>query len=57
MLVATALGLLMLFGSMAASDMGNATLTAVCSYFWAVWPIGGILCAIASVAMKRPEAK
>ena len=57
MLVATALGLLMLFGSMAASDMGNATLTTVCSYFWVVWPIGGILCAIVSVAMRNPEAK
>lgn len=52
MLVATAIGLLMLFASQAAADAGNATVKAVCSYFWVSWVIGGIACAIASVALK-----
>ncbi|MBQ9002801.1 MAG: helix-turn-helix transcriptional regulator, partial [Eggerthellaceae bacterium] len=57
MLAATALGLLLLFGGMAASDAGNPGLATVCAYFWVVWPIGGIACGIASLAMKAAADK
>lgn len=42
---------------MAASDAGNSTLATACSYFWVVWPIGGIACAIAVLAMKAAAGK
>ena len=52
MLVATIVGLLALFGGMAAYSAGNSTLGVVCGYFWVAWPIGGIGCAIATLAMR-----
>ena len=57
MLVATIIGLLMLFGSLAASDAGNSAALVICSYFWVAWPIGGIGCAIASLAMRAAAEK
>ncbi len=54
MLVATIIGLLLLFGGMAARSAGaSATVTnLMLGYFWVVWPIGGIACAIIVAAMK-----
>lgn len=57
MLTATALGLLLLFGGSAASDAGNSALVTVCSYFWVVWPLGGIACGITSLAMRAAADK
>ena len=57
MLVATIIGLLMLFGTMAASDAGNSGLVVICSYFWVSWIIGGIACAIATLAMRAAAEK
>ena len=57
MLAATALGLLLLFVGMAASDAGNSGLATVCAYFWVVWPVGGIACVITSLAMKAAAGK
>ena len=57
MLVATVIGLLMLFGGFAASDAGNFAMVVICSYFWVAWPIGGIACAIASLAMRAAAEK
>ena len=52
MLSATALGLLLLFGGQAASHAGNPMGSVLSSYFWVVWPIGGIACGITSLAMR-----
>ena len=57
MLVATIIGLLMLFGGMAAADAGNSALASLCAYFWVAWPVGGIACAIASLAMRAAATK
>lgn len=46
MLLATALALILLFGSM--GDAGHG----VNRMFWVPWPIGGVLCAVASVAFQ-----
>ena len=55
MLVATALGLLMLFGGMAASSEGLPHAGMLLGFFWVVWPIGGILCAIVTLAMRAGQ--
>ena len=50
MLIATVLALLMLFG-------GLATGANVGSFFWIPWPIGGLLCAIVSVAVDMRSSE
>ena len=57
MLTATALGLLLLFGGAAAADAGMQLGRTMCTFFWVVWPIGGILCAIATLAIKASAGK
>lgn len=52
MLIATALGLLMLFGGWAAANEGVPHAGVLVGFFWVVWPIGGILCAIVTTAMR-----
>ena len=58
MLTATAIGLLLLFGGMAASSAGVSSKITVplLSFFWVVWPIGGIGCAIATAAMRASRS-
>ncbi len=51
MLVATIVGLLLLFGGI--SMAGNyETLPFAMKFFWLPWPIGGIMCAIVTAAMR-----
>ena len=57
MLVATAIGLLLLFGGTAAIQEGIEHADAAVKFFWVAWPIGGIGCAIASLAMKASQDK
>lgn len=54
MLVSTALGLMLLFGGLAGISAGISRQITVplITYFWVVWPIGGIICAIVTVTMK-----
>ena len=57
MLVATALGLLLLFGGTAAVQEGVEHADAAVKFFWVVWPIGGIGCAIATLAMRAAAGR
>jgi hypothetical protein len=51
MLVATIVGLVLLFaGPYLPGSFASA-------YFWLAWPIGGILCAIATLAMRGNDIK
>ena len=56
MLVATIIGLLLLFGGMAMSGSHNHLPFAM-QFFWLAWVIGGILCAIVTVAMREGNVK
>jgi len=57
MLIATAIGLLLLFGGVAAAQEGIVHAEAAVKFFWVAWPIGGIACAIATLAMKSSAGK
>lgn len=52
MLVATIIGLLLLFGGIATSG-DHRHLPFMMQFFWLVWPIGGILCGIVTLAMRQ----
>lgn len=51
MIIATMIGLLMLFGSMAAGTP-NDYRSGMIAFFWLPWPIGGLLCGIVALLIK-----
>ncbi len=54
--MATILGLVLLFGGMSLAS-NHQHVPFVMQFFWLVWPIGGILCAIVTLAMKAAANK
>ena len=57
MLIATIVGLLLLFGGAAAAHAGVAHADVALSFFWVSWLVGGICCGIATLVMRSASEK
>ena len=57
MLIATIIGLLLLFGGAAAAHAGVEHADVALSFFWVSWLVGGICCGIATLVMRSSAEK
>ena len=56
MLVATIVGLVLLFWGMSAAQ-NHEPMHFAMKFFWLAWPIGGILCGIVPLALRRDDSR